>query len=236
MQVDPSNYYLTLAAAFARGRCALGEPLNLPDELQNGLLEDLSTEELATVFQVGLEAGLKLHKFKRTGGLPRVRRVFGVLQSLSPSGLLDVGSGRGVFLWPLLDQFPGLPVTVIDHDPIRARDLEAVHLGGVERLTVREMDATQLQFADNSFDVTTLLEVLEHIPNVERAISEAVRVSRRFVVLSVPSKPDDNPEHIHLLNEPRLREVFAAAGVPRLNCDYVLGHLVAVANLRDKPC
>ena len=40
-------------------------------------------------------------------------------------------SGRGAFLWPLLDEFPHLLVTAIDEDPIRARDIQAVRLGGI---------------------------------------------------------------------------------------------------------
>ena len=49
----------------------------------------------------------KLHKFKRIDELPRVRRVIGMLRgALRPTSLLDVGSGRGAFLWPLLDAFP----------------------------------------------------------------------------------------------------------------------------------
>src|SRR5262245_9846679 len=89
-----ARYYLDLAAAFVRGR--LTDAPDLPP---------------ADLFLLGRRAGLRLHKFKRAAELPRVRRVLGLLRSLAPADLLDVGSGRGVFLWPLLDAFPHLPVT-----------------------------------------------------------------------------------------------------------------------------
>ena len=232
MEPDPERYFLRLAAAFVRGRYAMGDAFALPESLRAKQLDDLSEEELSRVFQHGLDAGLKLHKFKKTMGLARVRRVFGVLRSLTPEDVLDVGTGRGVFLWPLLDEFPDLPVTAIDQDPQRVRDLEAVRLGGIERLVAYEMDATSLVCETDSFDVTTLLEVLEHLPEVDRAVAEAVRVTRRFVLVSVPSKPDDNPHHLHLLDEEKLRELFLAAGVSRLTCDYVPGHIIAVANVQ----
>lgn len=236
MEADPDRYFLRLAAAFVRGRCIQGDPVALPESLREQPLEELSDDELELVFQCGLDAGLKLHKFKRTMGLPRVHRVFGVLRSLAPENLMDVGSGRGAFLWPLLEEFSGLPVTAIDRDPRRVRDLEAVRLGGIDRLIAHAMDATDLKFDPGSFDVTTLLEVLEHVPLVRQAVTQAIRVTRRFVVVSVPSRADHNPHHVHLLDEARLRELFSAAGVSRVTCDYVPGHLVAVANVQAKPC
>ena len=35
-------------------------------------------------------------------------------RGLAPASLLDVGSGRGAFLWPLLEAFPGLPVIAVE--------------------------------------------------------------------------------------------------------------------------
>ena len=75
------------------------------------------------------------------------------------------------------------------------------------------------------------LEVLEHIPDVESAVRAAVRMARRYVVVTVPSKPDDNPEHIHLLTKERLTELFEAAGCRRLHFDGVPGHLFVAAPL-----
>jgi ubiquinone/menaquinone biosynthesis C-methylase UbiE len=154
------------------------------------------------------------------------------LRGVAPESLLDVGSGRGTFLWPLLDAFPHLPVTSIDKDPRRAADLEATSRGGVARLTARSMDAETLSFPDGAFDVVTLLEVLEHMPHPDRALAHAVRVARRFVVASVPSKEDDNPEHIHLFDASSLRALFAAAGARDVRIDYVRGHILAIASLR----
>jgi SAM-dependent methyltransferase len=211
---DEERYFTALAAAFVRGR--------LPEL---GALDD------AAAIARGLLAGLRLHKFKRNTELPRVRRVIGVLRGLAPASVLDVGSGRGTFLWPLLDAFPGLAVTAIDHDPRRADDLAAAARGGVGNLTAHAMDAEALAFAAGSFDVVTLLEVPEHLPHPERALAHAVRVAARFVVISVPSKEDDNPEHIHLFDETMLRALLAEAGAGAVRVDYVRGHIVAVATV-----
>lgn len=229
--MDPSAYFLRTAASFVRGRALRGDLIELTDEQRDAPLADLSDDQLRSIFEAGVVAGLKLHKFKQTMGLARVRRVFGALRALAPAELLDVGSGRGTFLWPLLHEFPALAITAIDQDERRAGDLECVRVGGVDRLKTAQMDVTNLEFDDGEFDVITVLEVLEHIPAALQAVAEVVRVARRFVVLSVPSKPDDNPEHIHLFDESRIRELFAAANVHRLRVDYVLNHIVVVANV-----
>ena len=72
-----ARYDRDLACAFIRGRLP-GAP-ELPP---------------AGLFRHGEAAGLRLHKFKRSALLPRVRRVFGYLRQLAPVDLLDVGSGR----------------------------------------------------------------------------------------------------------------------------------------------
>jgi ubiquinone/menaquinone biosynthesis C-methylase UbiE len=209
----PERYYLDLAAAFIRGK--------LPDAP-----EQLSPE---MTFRHGQEQGLRLHKFKRSQELPRARRVFGLIRSLCPTDLLDIGSGRGVFLWPLLDQFPDLSVTCVDLREDRVADIQAVAAGGISRLRGMQADATKLLFPDQSFDGVTALEVLEHIPEPQKAASELVRVARRFVIASVPSKPDDNPEHIHLFDRESLTALFQAAGANRITIEYVLNHIVALA-------
>ena len=50
-------------------------------------------------------------------------------------------------------------------------------------------DVTRLPFDDNSFEVAGCFEVLEHLYEPEKALSELLRVSSHAVVLSVPHEP-----------------------------------------------
>ena len=208
------RYYLDLAAAFVRGR--------LPE------LAALSDEEAV---DRGLSAGLRLHKFKHNAELPRVRRVLGVLRGLAPASLVDVGSGRGTFLWPLLASMPAVRVVALDLDARRATDIGAVRAGGVDRLDAVRMDGARLGLRSKSADVVTLLEVLEHMPAPAEAVAEAVRVARAFVVVSVPSKEDDNPEHVHVFDNDTLGRLLSDAGARRVTFEGVLNHRIAVARV-----
>jgi 2-polyprenyl-3-methyl-5-hydroxy-6-metoxy-1,4-benzoquinol methylase len=205
------RYFTELANAFVRGRL----------RRQEASVED------------GISAGLRLHKFKVNAELPRVQRVLGILRGLAPENVLDVGSGRGTFLWPLLAAFPQTPVTSIDSSARRTSDLAAVIRGGIDRLTVVRMDAEAPAFAARSFDVVTMLEVLEHLKNPQAALINAVIMARRFVLLSVPSVPDDNPEHLHLFSQNQLRSMTANAGGLRTSIEHVLNHRIILIRVAE---
>ena len=76
-----------------------------------------------------------------------------------------------------------------------------------------------------------MLEVLEHIPNVKDAIKNAIRVAKNYVVVTVPAKEDDNPEHIHLLSREVLTKYFNELGVNRLSFEQVQEHLFMIARI-----
>src|SRR5690242_17546937 len=103
------RYYADAAAASARTRLDAGPGASLED-----------------VLRAAAAAGLDLHHFKRSSLLPRVARVLGVLRGMAPTSLVDVGIGRGAFLWPLLDAFPELRVLAVDRDPRCVAEVAAV--------------------------------------------------------------------------------------------------------------
>lgn len=209
------RYFTRLAAAYVRGKL-------------DDLAPRLSPEG---TIAAGLARGLRLHKFKRNAELPRVRKVLGILRGLAPSSLLDVGSGRGTFLWPLLDAFPGLEVTAVDINPVRVADIAAVGAGGLANLRARRADAAALGVEDDCADVVTALEVLEHLPSPAKAAAEAVRAARRYVVASVPSKEDENPEHLHLFDRRGFESLLLDAGARGVKVEFVLNHMIAVAKV-----
>ena len=193
---------------------------------------ELSEDEQNELIELGRESGVKLYHFKKSDRqLPRVSKTLGFLKGIYLETLLDVGSGRGVFLLPFLEDFPYVNVTTVDILDKRIEMLSDLVSGGVENLTVKKADVCEQPFPDNSFDVVTMLEVLEHIPNVEAAIQAAVNMAKKYIVVTVPSKEDDNPEHIHLLTKERLTACFNACGVKRLSFDGVTGHLIMIAGL-----
>lgn len=208
--MDPRYYYRDVALAYLRGSC--------PDLA-------LATDD--ALLEAGEARGLRLHRFKRNSELPRVRRALSALKGFAPDNLLDIGSGRGTFLWPLLDEMPQVEVTAMDLLPHRVADIEAVARGGITRLSARQGDASQLPWTDDAFDAATVLEVLEHVEDPAPVAAELLRVSRRVVLATVPSKPDDNPEHIRLFQPASLEALFDGAGARSVKIEQVRDHYVA---------
>lgn len=226
------RYENMLAAAYVRGQ-ALSDGISLPRNLAEKPLDQLNDQEMNTILRAGESAGLRMYHFKKKDLLPRVRSVLGFLMGIQPESLLDVGSGRGVFLFPFLTAFPHTQVTSVDLLPHRVEMMQSIAQGGVDNLKAIGRDICTWEGDENRFDVVTLLEVLEHIPNVQAAVNNAVRLAKGYVVVTVPSKPDNNPEHIHLLTKDVLTQLFHNAGCDRLHFSGVPGHLVMIASLEQ---
>lgn len=178
---------------------------------------------------------MKLHYFKVKEDLPRVQVVLSFLQGIVPAGqcetLLDVGSGRGVFLFPLLREFPDMEVTSLDILPHRVALHECIHEGGIDNLHPLQENICTWDAPDKSFDVVTMLEVMEHIPDTLDVVRNAIRLARNYIIVSVPSKPDDNLEHIHLFSNDELKRLFLENGCSKVKFTGVTGHTIMIATL-----
>ena len=224
------RYHIKSAAAWLRGHAIQNGSPFIPAELLEMPLEVLTDEELCSIVAIGEQTGQKLYPFKSgKAELPRVRQVLGFLHGIEFETLLDVGSGRGVFLLPFMEEFPRVQITSLDLLDKRVTFLNELSAGGYSQLTAYNRNLCHQPFEENSFDVVTLLEVLEHIPQVEQAVAAAVKMARQYVLVSVPSKPDDNPEHIHLLTKDILTDLLEKAGCTKLHFSGVNGHLILMA-------
>jgi hypothetical protein len=76
-----------------------------------------------------------------------------------------------------------------------------------------------------------MLEVLEHIPDYRKAVSEIVRVASEHIVLSVPSKPDNNPEHINFFTKESIAKLLHTFPIKNIHIDYVHNHMLVLVTL-----
>jgi hypothetical protein len=75
----------------------------------------------------------------------------------------------------------------------------------------------------------TALEVLEHVADPAPVAANLLRHAKRAIVVTVPSKPDDNPEHVRLFDKRSLEALFRDAS--KVVVDGVLDHFVVVASV-----
>ena len=120
----------------------------------------------------------------------KMRAIHRVAPDVAARSVLEVGGGRSGLARLL---YPAAHVTTIDMDPEHAS--APVHRDPLARFLVA--DATDLPFGDASFDVVTMLDVLEHIPDDRAAASEAWRVLEPggHLLASSPNERWRSPYH-----------------------------------------
>lgn len=171
--------------------------------------------------------------FKRydTKELPRITKIIGMLKSINPATILDVGSGRGRALWAIAYNMPELNILCLDKCDWRVDVINAVHKGGVDRIKAILGDAEKINLESNSFDVVVASEVIEHIPDAQRAVAEMLRIAKQYFIATVPSKPDENPDHLHYFTTDDFQKLIDNSGVEidRIVYEYVPKSMVVFA-------
>jgi SAM-dependent methyltransferase len=147
-----------------------------------------------TVSDDGIVTGNTYDKYGSSN--PVVRRLMsgfeGALDDLferaAPQSLLDVGCGEGVLVHRWAEHL-GESRRVVGID----LQEESIQAGWAERtapnLEYRVMEAQNLPFKANEFDLATAIEVLEHVPDPEHTVAEMARCAERNLLVSVPREP-----------------------------------------------
>ena len=93
--------------------------------------------------------------------------------------ILDAGCGNGVFINLVAEERPDMEVHALDWSQEALKYVKTAKTLG---------DVSHLPFDDNTFDCVACLEVIEHLPieAYEQALNELTRVSRKYVLISVP--------------------------------------------------
>ena len=95
--------------------------------------------------------------------------------------ILDIGSGTGRVILSLQETLPDVHIQGIE--PVAALR-EIGYESGISRNRLLEGDATQLQYADESFDFVCAFGTLHHIPAPKLAVAEMLRVAKKGIFIS----------------------------------------------------
>jgi len=108
--------------------------------------------------------------------LPKIELISRYVKLSKTTRLLDVGCGNGyfTFYFDAICDASGVDYseTMLALNPVRNKQL---------------MDAANLQFNDDSFDVVFCHALLHHVKNIDRVVFEMRRVSRKYIVILEPN-------------------------------------------------
>lgn len=108
-----------------------------------------------------------------------------LITEVKPSSVLDVGCGEGFTLNKLYLNKVGKRLEGVDYSKV------AVGLGkkNNKHLVLKQGDIYKLPYKASEFDMVLCMEVLEHLEEPEIALKELIRVSNKYLILSVPNEP-----------------------------------------------
>ena len=112
------------------------------------------------------------------------------------SKLLDIGCNTGSTIFSL-HQYGFTNVYGVDVEKNKINHGRKIYAEISDRLAY--YDGTKLPFEDNSFDVVTMFDVIEHITNIDRFIREEVRrvlTGRGILLFQTPNKYTNIPWEI----------------------------------------
>jgi ubiquinone/menaquinone biosynthesis C-methylase UbiE len=130
---------------------------------------------------------------------PRYVRTLEIMRALAQlrfDSCLDVGAAEG-YKAELVHRLFGARVVVSDLSENACRRAREIY-----GLTARPGDVHELPFESEEFDVALCSETLEHVSDVQAALSELLRVARKAVVITVPNESERRVEEARAAVEP----------------------------------
>lgn len=107
------------------------------------------------------------------------------IKDLRIDSVLDVGCGEGFTLNKLYKNKIGKRLEGVDFEKNSVEIGKKLH----PHLVLKQGSIYGLEYKNNSFDLVLATEVLEHLEDPKKGLKELVRVSKKYLLLSVPNEP-----------------------------------------------
>lgn len=112
-------------------------------------------------------------------------QMLSLIAPLNPKSILDAGCGEGFILKFLYENKIGKRLEGVEFSD------DALNIGKILHpyLTLKKGNIYSLSYKNKQFDIVLCTEVLEHLDNPAKALSEVERVSSKYVLITVPHEP-----------------------------------------------
>jgi 2-polyprenyl-3-methyl-5-hydroxy-6-metoxy-1,4-benzoquinol methylase len=113
------------------------------------------------------------------------RNLADLTKAKTVDSILDAGCGEGFTLNRLREKGIGKKWEGLEYSKM------AIELGkkAYPDIKIIQGSVYELPYKDNAFDLVLCTEVLEHLEKPQDALKELVRVSKKYLVISVPNEP-----------------------------------------------
>lgn len=143
------------------------------------------------------------------------------LKNIPAKNLLDLGCGDGGLIdaIPKNIEYTGIDISKTQVDSAK-KQIEKLKL---KNATILQGDILSLKIKDNSYDVTLLCDVVEHVLNPKKLLEEAKRITKKggYIILGIPNEslwelsrlvllrfPLRSPDHINAIYPSDIKKEF----------------------------
>lgn len=115
-----------------------------------------------------------------------LKKIVNVIIELKDANkILEVGCGEGFVMQAINKRDPKIAIEGLDI----SRDSLEIAKKLLPDHKFYQANINNLPLDDNQYDLVMALEILEHLPNHDRALNELSRVTKKYCLISVPWEP-----------------------------------------------
>lgn len=157
------------------------------------------------------------------------KKLIDCVRKTNPNTILDAGCGEGFTMNLLSEAGIHASMTGIDFSDTAISIAQKIS----PNLNIKKASIYLLPYRNASFDLIICSEVLEHLEDPDTALSEIIRVSKKYILVSVPNEPyfqcanffrgkyfqsfGNHPEHINDWSSRSIVEKLKNAGLSILS-------------------
>jgi Methylase involved in ubiquinone/menaquinone biosynthesis len=118
------------------------------------------------------------------------------LSKIAPKEIVEIGCGGGRNAGALLEKYPDAKVTAIDYSDVSVAKATSYNQKMIDagRCVVKQGDVSQLELAEEAYDLATAFETIYFWPGLEKCFAEVAKVLKPGGVFMIVNESDGTDE------------------------------------------